>query len=267
MAKKNKSEKTDATEKVNRKSFAMKLSMLYLKDLREIQKSFPDNLRLELLNHLLECVNIFEEYYANDKNPAIWKKFAVIEDAFYLKHRARLKLYNQKQLAHYFDPVFAITEKIELPLEQFNALPGEEQELKPQEIANIIFAVRNALSYERRHLLLESDPPDEQENTKELNGNGKKHVLKREAGDKLTCLNLGETVLLLYYLQQAHIFLKDEYLKDVDAGRAFEILTGYSKHTVRMNLGKASMLLTKANAKALENVLDQIKSLIKHDAH
>lgn len=62
--------------------------------------------------------------------------------------------------------------------------------------------------------------------------------LSRQGDDKLTSLNREQTVLLIYYLQAAKVFLRDEYLTDTDAGREFELLTGYSSNTIRQGLTK-----------------------------
>ena len=87
----------------------------------------------------------------------------------------------------------------------------------------------------------------------------KKTKVKREAGDKRTVLNQEQTVLLMSFLQQEKIILKDEYLTDMDAGKAFEMLTGYSQHTLRQNLGKYFLLQNNENLKAIDNTLTRLK--------
>lgn len=59
----------------------------------------------------------------------------------------------------------------------------------------------------------------------------------REAGDKLTVLNLNQTALLVQYMQQAGLILQGDYLTFSQAGKAFNILTGYSANTIRQQLG------------------------------
>lgn len=90
----------------------------------------------------------------------------------------------------------------------------------------------------------------------------KKGKVKREAQDKLTCLSQEQTVLLMYYLQQERVLLKDEYLTDMDAGKAFETLTGYSQHTLRQDLGKFHRYQNKTNLKEIDNLLTRIKIAI-----
>ena len=61
--------------------------------------------------------------------------------------------------------------------------------------------------------------------------------MRRESGDRLTVLSLNQTALLIEYLQTSGIILKGDNLTYVQAGRAFHILTGYSAHTIRQQLG------------------------------
>lgn len=95
--------------------------------------------------------------------------------------------------------------------------------------------------------------------------NTKKTKIKREANDKLTCLNQEQTVLLMYYLQQERVLLKDEYLSDKEAGIAFEALTGYSQNTLRQNLSKFHLYQNKPNLKEIDNLLTRLKIAIDKD--
>lgn len=71
----------------------------------------------------------------------------------------------------------------------------------------------------------------------EENDIGFKGRFARQAGDKLTALNLVQTALLIQYMQRNAIILQDEYLTYSQAGKAFSILTGYSANTLRQQLG------------------------------
>jgi hypothetical protein len=97
---------------------------------------------------------------------------------------------------------------------------------------------------------------------KEQTGKKKGSRLKRDAHDKLTSLSQEQTVLLMYYLQQERVLLRDEFLSDLDAGRAFEILTGYSQHTLRQAFSKFSQYLTKENLKEIDHLLTRMKIAI-----
>jgi hypothetical protein len=82
--------------------------------------------------------------------------------------------------------------------------------------------------------------------------------INRRAEDNITSLNREQTILLIQYLKQAGVFLKDEYLTDLDAGKAFELLTGYSQNTLRQDLGKFYQFQSKENLKKLHQTLSQV---------
>lgn len=89
--------------------------------------------------------------------------------------------------------------------------------------------------------------------------------LFRQGDDKLTSLNREQTVLLIYYLQAVKVFLRDEYLTDTDAGRAFELLTGYSSNTIRQGLTKFMNYQNNHNLFELKRVLHQMVLKIEKD--
>jgi hypothetical protein len=93
----------------------------------------------------------------------------------------------------------------------------------------------------------------------------KKGKVKRAAQDNLTCLSQEQTVLLMHYLQQERVLLKDEYLLKLDAGLAFEILTGYSQHTLRQNLSNPDTYKTKENLRLIDHLLTRMKIVIGKD--
>jgi hypothetical protein len=119
-------------------------------------------------------------------------------------------------------------------------------------------SVKEWITY-RENKQKEALQKDESQSAENQDTKNKRVKVKREAGDKRTVLNQEQTVLLMYYLQQEKIILKDEYLTDMDAGKAFEILTGYSQHTLRQNLGKYFLFQNKENLKALDNTLTKLK--------
>jgi hypothetical protein len=101
----------------------------------------------------------------------------------------------------------------------------------------------------------------------ELSGATKtKGKLKREAGDKMTCLNLEQTALLIHFLQEGRIILKDEYLNKKQAGQAFNTLTGYSADTLRQELGASGIgtSISKENIKELHNAIVRLEVLINN---
>ena len=92
-----------------------------------------------------------------------------------------------------------------------------------------------------------------------------KRQLKRDANDKLTALNLEQSVLLISYLQKEKIILPDSYLSDKTISQAFELLTGYSQNTIRQSLGQYINFRTKINLKQLDILIDRLKSHINSE--
>jgi hypothetical protein len=94
-----------------------------------------------------------------------------------------------------------------------------------------------------------------------------KGAIKREPGDNLTRLNQEQTALLLHYLQNSRIVLKDEYLNNTQAGEALSMLTGYSANAMRQNLNKEEIkrLATKKNLTDLKNALISLNILVDND--
>lgn len=77
---------------------------------------------------------------------------------------------------------------------------------------------------------------NEANNNTEQDGKIKGRI-PREAGDRLTSINLHQTALLIQFMQQTGIILKGDYLTYLQAGKAFNILTGYSDNSLRQLLG------------------------------
>jgi hypothetical protein len=90
----------------------------------------------------------------------------------------------------------------------------------------------------------------------------KKGVIRRMQNDSVTSLSQEQTVLLFSMLQQIGIFMKDEYLTDADAGKAFEILTGYSQNTIRQKLARYTEFATQQNLLALKETIAQVTNII-----
>jgi hypothetical protein len=105
--------------------------------------------------------------------------------------------------------------------------------------------------------------------TEELNGSDRykgKPKIRRRAGDNETILDQRLTVLFIHFMREKHIFLPDKYLTDADAGKAFELLTGYSQHTIRQDLGQYRDLAdSKENLRKLKQVLNGVITMI--DSH
>ena len=59
----------------------------------------------------------------------------------------------------------------------------------------------------------------------------------RSQGDQLTSLNVSQTALLIQFMQQTRMILSEQRLSYLRAGTAFNILTGFSTHSLRQRLG------------------------------
>jgi len=253
------------TERVERRSVPTLLARKYMKDYEASAAEFPEDKRVEFLEHLLESLDIVEAYMSSPTKEN-WKVFADKENAFLKKHGKRLKIYRQKRMYLYYGDSIVLCEKAIYTTEEWNSLSREKQKLNPEEFSEFAKCCRNSLYLDREFLLLEQSPEDERKEglngTFEGKGNGKKRKIKRTANDNLTCLNQAQTALLIYYLQQERVFLKDELLKKTDAGAAFEILTGYSQETLRQGLGKLKDHQNKINLKEIDNLLTRLKIAI-----
>jgi hypothetical protein len=85
--------------------------------------------------------------------------------------------------------------------------------------------------------------------------------MKRTADDGITFLNLEQTALLVHFMQEARIFLKDEYLNNKQAGQAMSMLTGYSADTLRLEIGSPKK--NRKNLTDLYNALIKLSHLIE----
>lgn len=86
---------------------------------------------------------------------------------------------------------------------------------------------------------------------------------KREAGDNLTALNLQQTALLVYFMQEAKIILQGVYLSKTEAGQAFAYLSGYSADALRLELKGEESNFSKKNLTELHNAATRLEILIK----
>jgi hypothetical protein len=89
--------------------------------------------------------------------------------------------------------------------------------------------------------------------------------IERQANDNLTSLSLDQTALLIQFMQEARIILKGDNLTYTHAGKAFSMLTGYSSHTLRQQLGKKGSIdgVKYEDYKELYEVITRLASLIE----
>jgi hypothetical protein len=261
------SKKTE-NKSINRDRVPDLLATQFIKDYRASLNGFPEDKKVEFIEHILGCFDIVEKYWA-DQTTENWKVYADKENAFLKKHGKRLKMYNQTQMGTYYGDNHILSQKNIYTTDEWNNLSHEKQRLSLDEMAAFIHSCRNFLYHERNYTLLEQTPEDETtKNASEIsNGIGslKTPKIKREALDKLTSLNQEQTVLLMYYLQQEKVILRGDNLTDLNAGKAFEILTGYSQHTLRQNLSKFYLYQNKINLKEISKLLARLKTSVDKD--
>ena len=252
----------------------------YMEDYKFCLSSFPENFRVEFTEHLLECLNLLENYLLNSTEETR-KGYIDNENSFLRKHGKRLRTYNQRRFYLYYGDKLILSEKDIYTTKEWNKLPQEQKSLNKEEYSQFIQICRNRLYNERHYLLLEQLPEDERNivlaaesglHANNLNQNetidyktGRKRKITRSALDKMTCLNQEQTALLAYYLQKERVFLKGEYLNDREIGVAFEVLTGYSRETIRQTVGKFAKSISVTNLKEIDQLLTRVKKSIGED--
>jgi hypothetical protein len=259
------------TEKkqVDRRRVSSLLARKYMKDYETSLAEFPDNKKVEFLEHLLECLDIIEVYVTNPSTEN-WKAYANKENTFLKKHGKRLKMYNQNRMYLYYTNDLVLIEKDIYTTDEWNALDGDMQALRPEEFEDFIDLCRRSLYLERHYLLLQQIPEDErEENLAGKNPNftqektDKRRKITRDANDKMTCLSQEQTSLLVYFLQQEKVFLRGNYLYAKEIGSALEILTGYSENTIRTSIGDVSKIHSIVNLKEIDKLFGRMKTTVE----
>lgn len=243
---------------IHRSSISSRLAQKFLNDYTAVMKHYKTGEEIELTKFLQ---NVFSIYLAGEENEVAKIKWMKDElEGLRKKYGKNFKAYHSGQLHQYFH--FDIVLMKVYTTEEFNNL--EEQSLTEQERKGFLFMGNNALQHSLDELYLESEPEEAITSMGSTTATGKTKAskYKRGANDKHTCLSQEQTVLLIHYLKQEKVLLKDEYLSDLDAGRAFEILTGYSQHTLRQNLSKFHLYQTPINLKEIDHLLTRLKIAI-----
>jgi hypothetical protein len=260
------------------------LATKFKKDYREAAQSFPPDRKIELYEHLIECLKIYESMLY-DPSDESWDKYINLENVFHKKEGKRLKVYSEKDMTIYFGDVNAFVKKGVFTPEQWKSFEPEKKEFTIDWAMFFIGLCRGMLIMECKSIWLELPPEDELEQKTttnldptnqqiELNGNEAKEYRieppirnrsKREADDNMTKLNQEQSVLLLDYLISHRYFLNGEYLRKNLAGLGFEILTGYSKTTTRQSLSDIEKIRTRKNLKEIEDLLKSVLISIDKD--
>ncbi|MBL7892214.1 MAG: hypothetical protein JNL63_06265 [Bacteroidia bacterium] len=245
---------------MQRSSISASLTQKFFNDYKSVMKQYETEEQIELTKYLLNTFSIYHE--GQETYPAKIKLLKEKLESIQKKYGKKFKAYKNGQLHKYFHFDTVLAEKEIYTVEQYNKL--EEQSLTEKEKEIFIQYCYRGLQQHLDELYLESEPESKVQ-LEGATGKTKGKGIKRDANDKITCLSQYQTVLLMYYLQQEKVFLRGEYLSDLDAGRAFEILTGYSQHTLRQNLSKYHLYQTTVNLKEIDNLLTRLKIAIGKD--
>jgi len=258
---------------INRKTIPSLLLNKYKQQYYLALDQFPPNAKLELIEHLLVVNSIHDANFQNP-DPELQKKHVEAENNFIRRHGKIAKTYVEQKMNYFYDNQYALVEKGIYPLEVWGNLEGEIQSLSPEEMQRFMALSRNFLYYDRQRLWLEQSPEylttDAPTPQNSLAGTALKAAeeaenKRRKALDKATVLSQEQSVLLLHYLKEIKVFLREHNLSNKDAGIAFGILTGYSHDTIRQKLGKLEPLLNYENLEFLYNYTVRLQKAIDID--
>src|SRR6218665_2582087 len=198
---------------VPRNQWAIRLSMAFTNDYDEIIKHYKQPQQEELTEHLIGMLNVMYDYVQTNRNED-YERYVKSENDLQKKYGKAFEPFASKHFYMYFRFEMIVVHKNVITTEEYNSLPGsEEQTLKPEEIRSFVQLSLNYLYHSRNRLWAQREPQFETSlaGTGETGAKTKtKGIPKREAGDNLTKLNQEQTALLLKYLQKGSLILKDE---------------------------------------------------------
>jgi hypothetical protein len=258
------------TKRIDPNQYPILLSQKFSADFFQCFSAFPQSHKLELIEHILDCFDLID-VYLNEPTKLNYEPYKLKEDAFLKVHKGLLKPYVQLKMFLYFGSDIVLIEKEVLTKENYNSSATQEQSLSYEQWQLFFTLCRNLLYFEKKTCLLNQSPDYSltgvESNVEQPFKRGRS-AMRRDASDNWTVLNVEETVSFIHYLQKTKVFLKEEYLSDKDASLAFEILTGYSRNTIRVKLGQIhhehSFAHGKTLIKQLENVIQLINESLKH---
>ena len=249
-----------------RSNIISKLQILFIKDYKNAMQQYSIEEQIEFTKYLLKLFDIYYKEAEETETNIHWIQQE--SERLKKKYGKNFKPYRNAQLYSYFQFDILLVEKGIFTTEEFNNFKNaEEQQLNQTERKSFMAGCCRRLQHALDELYLESPPESttlkgvNKDESKTENGNNKAKI-KRNANDKLTSLTQEQTALLLHYLQQERVFLKDEYLDKKDAGTAFEMLTGYSHNTVRQKLSSVKEYQNKANLKEIHNLVIRLEILL-----
>lgn len=240
----------------NRQKFFVSYLQKFSKDYEKSLEGFLPDEQIHITDTLLAILECYKQ------NSIDYKQAQKIQDELLKEYRKRLNNYKNMAPSEYFGEESVKHLDLQYDLDVENKGEGENF-FTEQERKNFLTRAEILLKNNKRMLYLQTEPKTEsdEENLGSIKTKGKS---KREAEDSVTALNQEQTALLIHFLQQTKIILKDEALNNKEAGQAFSVLTGYSADTLRQTIGKPEIerIATKKNLTQLHNVLTRMGILI-----
>jgi hypothetical protein len=259
---KGKERKFDLMENTNHKRHLWRVSLLgsFSKAFEKSTAEFTWQEKADFLELLIQYVQILQK---NEDEAADFYSEKMMKPL-----KSKLIAAEKARLFTHFSKDFAYAELDIISTELFNSLDPSEQGMTDQEYEWFLNdATRVLKTQQYMHFVYAHDKEESNEQESLEGAPNVKGRIQRSSGDNLTKLNQEQTALLIDYLKEGRLILKDEYLNSKKAGMAFSILTGYSPDALRIKLGKKeiSKIKTKENLKELDNVLTALKILIDKD--
>ena len=250
---------------------AGEMAIQFKKDLEDSANDFPQDKRVELYEHLLQCFELGAASIS-EEGETIWNKYLDLEASFLKKQGSRLKKYITKNFAIYYGDDSAILKKNLVSQEEWEKLPPKKKTMPLKQLLLSMEICKGILRSRIANHWLNESPEDEKkgksDSTHPLADSALKASLKteekrRKAKDRATKLSEEQTVLLIHCLKEMGLILTDENLSNKDAGLAFGILSGYSHETIRQDLGRIENLQNYENLNVLISHILRLKNYLE----
>lgn len=248
--------KTEKNTEVPRFQAVPLLAQKFIRDYEDAIKQYELPQQLELTSHLLDVLELMEQYTAaNDKD--IWKQYKEKEEALLKKYGKTLKPYMDKYFYKYFSFNIVLAEKDIYSTEQFNRLTIEEQGLMLNEIHSFIRLCHNSLYNARTFLYLQMDPESTEASAA---------LSAQDEPDK--DITKARQLLAIYYLLKAGFDIEHRSTRPLsDVVRIAHLLTGtrlttlqnsdiYKKYSLMPNYKKDEQLI--ADLKFIRPYFEQL---------
>ncbi len=133
------------------------LAQRFSRDYDLVIKQYPAVQQLEITQHLLDIVELFEQCETKEDS-GLYRQFRDKEEVLLKKYGKSLQPYTSRQFYQYFVFDLVLAEKEIYATESFNALPGEEQRLSLPEIKEFLKVCHNLLYNAKTFIYLSMEP-------------------------------------------------------------------------------------------------------------